>query len=168
MNLLTRFKDVRFIGRTLARFKMGMAYYAVAMSSVTAVMTFKTAFPSIDFWYIFPIVPVFIIGAVLLGYYLDTSNISTIDTRKTNETTHRFLLTSDVKAQEFQILQTQVILQALSDLNNKKDIDVDLINQKYVEYIQKWKQPDNINEMVNIRINQKKRTRNIKKKQEKT
>ena len=120
-----------------------MSYYAVGMSSITAVMTFKTAFPTVEFWWIAILVPVAIIGAVLLGYYLDKSNVSTLDMRKTNETTHRFLLTSDQKSQEFQMIQTETLLQALAQLSKQEEIDLNLLKDKYSEYHSKWKSPKN-------------------------
>ncbi len=141
MKFLKKIRDVGFIGRTLSRFKIGMGYYAVIMSSITAVMTFKTAFPSLEFWYIFLLVPIMVIGTVLLGYYLDKSNISTLDMRTSNEISHRFLLTSDKKSQEFQLIQTEVIIEALAALSQKKDVDIELLHKKYQNYYQKWKDP---------------------------
>ncbi|MHA1672231.1 MAG: hypothetical protein ACTSYI_01260 [Promethearchaeota archaeon] len=131
-----------FIGRQLSRFKLGMSYLTLAMSSITAVMTTKEAYGSIQIETILLIlVPIALIGTITLGYALDRLDISTQDQRKSNEMTHRFLLTSDVKNQEFQLLQTNILLQALQAMKDKQDIDIDGLLGSYQDYLAKWQSP---------------------------
>ncbi|MHA1777033.1 MAG: hypothetical protein DRO88_03795 [Promethearchaeia archaeon] len=132
-----------FIGRQLSRFKLGMSYLTLAMSSITAVMTTKFAYDSISIWIILAVlVPVAFVGTILLGYFLDKLDISTQDQRKSNEMTHRFLLTSDIKNQEFQLLQTKMLLKALQNIKENRDININEIMQDYEHYLEKWKSPE--------------------------
>ena len=125
-----------FIGRQLSRFKLGMSYLTLAMSSITAVMTTKFAYDSISIWIILAVlVPVAFVGTILLGYFLDKLDISTQDQRKSNEMTHRFLLTSDIKNQEFQLLQTKMLLKALQNIKENRDININEIMQDYSSLI---------------------------------
>ncbi|MCF2140676.1 MAG: hypothetical protein K9W44_11535 [Candidatus Lokiarchaeota archaeon] len=132
-----------FIGRQLSRFKLGMSYLTLGMSSITAVMTTKYAYDSISIWLILAVlVPIALIGTILLGYFLDKLDITTQDQRKSNEMTHRFLLTSDLKNQEFQLLQTKILLMALQNVKDKKDIDIERLMDEYQIYLDKWKSPE--------------------------
>lgn len=136
--------NASFIGRQLSRFKLGMSYLTLGMSSITAVMTTKYAYDSISIWLILAVlVPIALVGTIFLGYIMDKMDISTQDQRKSNEMTHRFLLTSDIKNQEFQLLQTKMLLKAMQDLKENKDIDIDALMDEYQHYLDKWKSPDN-------------------------
>ncbi|WP_457558986.1 hypothetical protein [Candidatus Harpocratesius sp.] len=120
-----------------------MSYLTLGMSSITAVMTTKYAYDSLSIWLILAVlVPVALIGTILLGYFLDKLDISTQDQRKSNEMTHRFLLTSDIKNQEFQLLQTKILLMALQNIKDKKDIDIQRLMDEYTIYLDKWKSPE--------------------------
>lgn len=130
-----------FIGRQLSRFKMSMAYVALAMSSTTAAMTIAIRFPDFPWYWILILSPALIFLAIMFGYYLDRLNISTQDQRKSNEMTHRYLLTSDFKSQEFHLTQTKMLLTAIAKYQKKEEIDVDEIMQMYQEYQRKWSSP---------------------------
>ncbi|MHA1521208.1 MAG: hypothetical protein ACTSRK_13575 [Promethearchaeota archaeon] len=131
-----------FIGRQLSRFKLGMSYLTLAMSSITAVMTTKEVYGSIQIEIILAIlVPIALVGTIMLGYFLDRKDITTQDQRKTNEMTHRFLLTSDIKNQEFQLLQTQILLKALQSMKDSQDINIESLMDSYKDYLAKWQSP---------------------------
>jgi hypothetical protein len=55
---------------------------------------------------------------------------------------HRFLNTGDLKTQEFQLLQTEILIGALQSIQQGKDYDFQIIRKKYDEYFLKWKPPE--------------------------
>ncbi len=84
-----------------------------------------------------------LLGVTLwLGYYMDKHNIIAQDSLKTADMASRYLNTGDVKAQEFQLLQTEILLDALQALQDKHPIDASALRQKYENYVQKWKSQD--------------------------
>lgn len=132
-----------FIGRQLSRFKLGMSYLTLGMSSITAVMTTKEVYGDLQIETILAILlPVAVFGTIMLGFFLDKFNISSQDQLKSNEMTHRFLLTSDIKTQEFQMLQTKMLLAALQNLKDGRDINSGELLSMYDDYLLKWKSPD--------------------------
>jgi len=88
------------------------------------------------------IFPFLLLGAFIIGYFLDIYNINTMDILKSNEITHRFLTTSDIKTQEFQLLQTEIILEAIKAIQENKKLDPNDLLKKYENYYRKWKSPD--------------------------
>ncbi|MHA1584094.1 MAG: hypothetical protein ACTSWL_02475 [Promethearchaeota archaeon] len=142
MKLLEKVKKSDYVGKNLSRFKMGMSYYTLFMSTVTAAMTMKFVYEDIQLEWIILAVPVLLIGTVFLGYFLDRMNVSTQDQRKSNEMTHRFLLTSDLKSQQFQMMQTQILLQAMQDLKNGNDVRLKSLEDAYKKYRENWKAPE--------------------------
>ncbi len=87
--------------------------------------------------------PVLLVATLWLGFYMDKHNIIAQDSLKTADMANRFLNTGDVKAQEFQLLQTEILLEALQALQDKRPIDAAALRQKYETYMQKWKSPQN-------------------------
>lgn len=65
-----------------------------------------------------------------------------MDSLKSNEMVHRFLNTGDLKTQEFQMLQTEILIGALQTIQQGKEYDFQNIRQKYDAYFQKWKPPE--------------------------
>jgi hypothetical protein len=65
-----------------------------------------------------------------------------MDILKSNEITHRYLTTNDIKTQEFQLLQTEIILEAIQAIQDKKKLDPKDLLKKYGDYYQKWKSPE--------------------------
>ena len=142
INISRKTLSSTFIGRQLSRFKLGMSYLTLAMSSITAVMVTKEVYSTIEIELILAILlPIALVGTIFLGYFLDRLDISTQDQIKSNEMANRFLLTSDVKSQEFQLLQTQILLQALQALKDRQDIDIEKLMGSYQDYLAKWKSP---------------------------
>ena len=119
---------------------MGMGYYTLAMSTITAAMLLKTNY-DIEIEWIIAVIPILFLATILLGYLLDTLNINTQDNRKSNEMTHRFLLKSDLKSQEFQLMQTRFLIEALQAMKEGKDIDLSILDEKYLQYQKNWKAP---------------------------
>ena len=138
---LKKFRNSNFIGTQLSRFKMGMGYYSMIMSTVSALMLIKTAYPSFQFEHIALLLPLPVFATLYIGYFMDKKNINTMDTMKSNEMAHRFLLKSDVKSQEFQLMQTKLLMTALKSLKDENTVDLDSIEKKYDEYRSKWKSP---------------------------
>jgi uncharacterized protein (DUF2235 family) len=141
INFLKRFKSSNFIGTQLSRFKMAMGYYALIVSTISAIMLVKTAYPSFEIEWIIMVFPVPVLITWIIGYYLDKKNINTMDSIKSNEMVHRFLMTSDLKAQEFQLMQTELLLNALKSMKDGTEIETNSIQEKYQEYVKKWKSP---------------------------
>ena len=139
--IMKRVKTAQFIGKQLSRLKMGQSYYSIAVSTVSAISLISLAF-RITFWMLIIIFPFLLLGAFIIGYFLDIYNINTMDTLKSNEITQRFLTTSDIKTQEFQLLQTEIILEAIRAIQENKKLDPNELLKKYDNYYRKWKSPD--------------------------
>jgi len=139
--IIKRVKTAQFIGKQLSRLKMGQSYYSIAVSTVSAISLISLAF-RITFWMLIIIFPIILLGAFIIGYFLDIYNINTMDILKSNEITHRFLTTSDMKNQEFQLLQTEIILEAIKAIQEDKTLDPNVLLEKYENYYRKWKSPD--------------------------
>ncbi|WP_371806040.1 hypothetical protein [Candidatus Lokiarchaeum ossiferum] len=138
-----------FIGKQISRFKLAMSYLTLAMTSITALMLVKAEY-EIQIEYIIAFVPLLVLITIFAGYLLDKWNISTQDQRKSNEMTHRFLLTSDMKGQQFALTQTKMLLMGLQSIKEGKDLDIDGIMATYEEYLKKWSSPDSKNLVPNI------------------
>ncbi|MFX1570765.1 MAG: hypothetical protein ACFFCV_20700 [Promethearchaeota archaeon] len=139
--IIKRVKTAQFIGRQLSRLKMGQSYYSIAVSTVSAISLISLAF-RITFWMLIIVFPIILLGAFIIGYFLDIYNINTMDTLKSNEITHRFLTTSDMKNQEFQLLQTEIILEAIKAIQEDEKLDPNVLLEKYKNYYRKWKSPE--------------------------
>jgi hypothetical protein len=132
-----------YIGKQLSRFKNAMSYLTLAMTAITAFNTTKLIYPLIQLsWFVLAL-PFIILATILFGFFLDRLNISTHDQRKSNEMTHRFLLTSDIKSQQFQLVQTKMLLNALKAMKDGEEINIDEIMKSYDEYLLTWKSPEN-------------------------
>ncbi|TFF89873.1 MAG: hypothetical protein EU548_05895 [Promethearchaeota archaeon] len=131
-------KSSRFLGKQLSRLKMGQSYYSILTSTVSAISLASLAF-QINFLWLIMVFPFLILCTYLIGYYLDIKNVNTIDQLKSNEMTHRFLNTSDIKSQEFQLLITEMLIRALQ---KGETFDSSVLREKYEEYKKKWKSPD--------------------------
>jgi hypothetical protein len=141
-NVVKRVKSAHFIGRQLSRLKLGQSYYAIAVSSVSAISLISLAF-EISFWMLIVIFPVLLLGTFVIGYFMDIYNINTMDKLKSNEIGNRFLTTSDLKSQEFQLLQTEIVLEALKAIQEERQLDPKDLLKKYDLYYRKWKSPYN-------------------------
>ena len=139
-NVVKRVKSAHFIGRQLSRLKLGQSYYAIAVSSVSAISLISLAF-EISFWMLIVIFPVLLLGTFVIGYFMDIYNINTMDKLKANEIGNRFLTTSDLKSQEFQLLQTEIVLEALKAIQEERQLDPKDLLRKYDLYYRKWKSP---------------------------
>lgn len=139
--IIKRVKTAQFIGKQLSRLKMGQSYYSIAVSTVSAISLISLAF-RITFWMLIIVFPILLLGAFIIGYFLDIYNINTMDTLKSNEITHRFLTTADMKNQEFQLLQTEIMLEAIQAIQDNRKLDPNDLLKKYKTYYEKWKSPD--------------------------
>lgn len=139
-NMVKRVKSAHFIGRQLSRLKLGQSYYSIAVSSVSAISLISLAF-EISFWMLIVIFPVLLLGTFVIGYFMDIYNINTMDKLKANEIGNRFLTTSDLKNQEFQLLQTEIVLEALKAIQEERQLDPKDLLKKYDLYFRKWKSP---------------------------
>ena len=139
-NVVKRVKSAHFIGRQLSRLKLGQSYYAIAVSSVSAISLISLAF-EISFWMLIVIFPVLLLGTFVIGYFMDIYNINTMDKLKANEIGNRYLTTSDLKSQEFQLLQTEIVLEALKAIQVERQLDPKDLLKKYDLYFRKWNSP---------------------------
>ena len=139
-NVVKRVKSAHFIGRQLSRLKMGQSYYSIAVSSVSAISLISLAF-EISFWMLIVVFPILLLGTFVIGYFMDIYNINTMDKLKANEIGNRYLTTSDMKSQEFQLLQTEIVLEALKAIQEKQQLDPKDLLKKYDLYFRKWKAP---------------------------
>jgi len=141
-NVVKRVKSAHFIGRQLSRLKLGQSYYSIVVSSVSAISLISLAF-EINFWMLILLFPVLLLGTFVIGYFMDIYNINTMDKLKANEIGNRYLTTSDLKSQEFQLLQTEIVLEALKAIQEKQQLDPKDLLKKYDLYFRKWKSPYN-------------------------
>ena len=139
-NIVKRVKSAHFIGRQLSRLKLGQSYYGIAVSTVSAISLISLAF-EINFWMLILVFPVLLLGAFIIGYFMDIYNINTMDSLKANEIGNRYLTTSDIKGQEFQLLQTEIVLEALKAVQEKRQLDPKDLLKKYDLYFRKWNSP---------------------------
>ena len=139
-NVVKRVKSAHFIGRQLSRLKLGQSYYAIVVSSVSAISLISLAF-EITIWLLIFIFPILLLSTFVIGYFMDIYNINTMDKLKANEIGNRYLTTSDIKGQEFQLLQTEIVLEALKAIQEKRQLDPKDLLKKYDLYFRKWKSP---------------------------
>ena len=138
--VIKKVRSAYFIGRQLSRLKMGQSYYSIAVSTVSAISLISLAF-EISFWMLIIFFPILLLGTFLIGYFMDIYNINTMDKLKANEIGNRYLTTSDLKSQEFQILQTEIFLEALKAIQEDRQLDPKDLLKKYDLYFRKWKSP---------------------------
>jgi len=74
---------------------------------------------------------------------MDIYNINTMDRLKSDEVGNRYLTTGDLKSQEFQLLQTEIVLEALKAIQEDQQLDPKDLLKKYDLYFRKWKSPYN-------------------------
>ena len=141
-NVVKRVKSAHFIGRQLSRLKLGQSYYAIVVSSVSAISLISLAF-EITFWMLILAFPILLLSTFIIGYFMDIYNINTMDKLKANEIGNRYLTTSDIKSQEFQLLQTEIVLEALKAIQEESRLDPKELLKKYDLYFRKWKSPYN-------------------------
>jgi len=139
-NVVKRVKSAHFIGRQLSRLKLGQSYYSIVVSSVSAISLISLAF-QITIWMLILAFPILLLGTFTIGYFMDIYNINTMDTLKANEIGNRYLTTSDMKSQEFQLLQTEIVLEALKAIQEERQLDPKDLLKKYDLYFRKWKSP---------------------------
>ncbi len=139
-NVVKRVKSAHFIGRQLSRLKLGQSYYAIVVSSVSAISLISLAF-EITFWMLILAFPILLLSTFIIGYFMDIYNINTMDKLKANEIGNRYLTTSDMKGQEFQLLQTEIVLEALKAIQEERQLDPKDLLKKYDIYFRKWKSP---------------------------
>ncbi|MCK4383467.1 MAG: hypothetical protein KAW66_09265 [Candidatus Lokiarchaeota archaeon] len=139
-NVIKRVKSAHFIGRQLSRLKLGQSYYSIVVSTVSAISLISLAF-EISFWMLLFTFPVLLFGTFVIGYFMDIYNINTMDKLKANEIGNRYLTTSDIKSQEFQLLQTEIVLEALKAIQEDRQLDPKDLLKKYDLYFRKWKSP---------------------------
>ena len=136
--MIERMKSSPFMGRQLSRLKLGQSYYAIIISTVNAISLVSLAF-SLSAWYMILTFPLLLMGAFGIGLYLDKYNITSEDALKSNEMINRYLNTGDIKNQEFQLLQTTILLQSLKAWSRKDEFDAEKeLEDAYHQYLDKW------------------------------
>ena len=61
-----------------------------------------------------------------------------MDQMKSVEMSQRFLNIANLKTQEFDLLQTEIILKGLESLREGKPVDFSELKTRYEEYRKKW------------------------------
>ncbi|KKM97559.1 hypothetical protein LCGC14_1166820 [marine sediment metagenome] len=134
---IKRIKSSSFLGKQLSRLRMGQSYYTIITSTISAIALVSLAF-HINIWITILTFPLLLVITFAIGYYLDIRNVRSIDSLKSIEMTQRFLNKGDLKSQEFQIMQTAIIIEAI---RKGKDFDPKILWERYEEYKKKWKSP---------------------------
>lgn len=146
---MNKTKLSQFIGRQLSRLKAGQTYYMIAVSTMTALGILNIAFPSIDFWIFIILFPIVLFGAYLMGYFLDKSNVLTMDQQKTIEMTHRYLNTADLKEYEFWFVIITAIFKWIESIQKEKPINFEELKNEYDKFFKKWSPPEDKNSKIN-------------------
>ncbi|MBY9017352.1 MAG: hypothetical protein KGD66_00830 [Candidatus Lokiarchaeota archaeon] len=141
-NVIKRVRSANFIGRQLSRLKLGQSYYSIAVSTVSAISLISLAF-DITIWMLIIVFPILLLSTFIIGYFMDIYNINTMDRLKADEVGNRYLTTGDLKNQEFQLLQTEIVLEALKAMQEDHKLDPGDLLKKYDLYFRKWKSPYN-------------------------
>lgn len=127
----------RFVGKQLSRLKMAQTYYSIVTSTINTVSLISIAF-KVDLILLWILFPFLLASTWVVGYYMDRKNVMTEDTLLQNDMANRFMSTSDIKAQEFQALQTEALMDALESMRLGKPVDKTVFKRKYDEYVKKW------------------------------
>ena len=138
---MKKIKISQFIGRQLSRLKAGQSYYTIVMSTVSAFSLVSFAFPNINFLILIILFPLIFLGAFFVGYFMDKSNVVTMDQQKTIEMTHRYLNTADYKLNDFHITIMRVMGKWIKSIQNKETIDENILDNEINDYRKRWKQP---------------------------
>ncbi|MHA1104384.1 MAG: hypothetical protein ACTSPN_01550 [Promethearchaeota archaeon] len=141
-NVIKRVRSAHFIGRQLSRLRLGQSYYSIAVSTVSAISLISLAF-EITIWMLIFFFPILLLSTFIIGYFMDIYNINTMDKLKSDEVGNRYLTTGDLKNQEFQLLQTEIVLEALKAIQEDSKLDPKDLLKKYDLYFRKWKSPYN-------------------------
>lgn len=136
-----KIKISRFVGRQLSRLKAGQTYYMIVVSTMTALGIINIAFPQIDTWILIILFPFILFGAFVIGYIMDKSNVTTMDYHKSIEMTQRYLTILDFKNNDFRMLQMEVLFEWMKSLKENNPLDLDILKEKYKEFLKKWNQP---------------------------
>ena len=137
---MKKIKISQFIGKQLSRLKAGQTYYAIVVSTISALSLVSMAF-RVDILMLVFLFPAILFGAFLIGLFMDKSNVTTMDQMKTIEMTFRYLNIADFKNNDFRMLQMEIMFEWLNSINDKKPLDQNILKEKYKEFLKKWDQP---------------------------
>ncbi len=127
-----------FIGRQLSRLRLGQTYYSIIITTVGTISLVSLAF-HIDFSVLIILFPIILFGAFMIGMILDKWDISSLDYRKTNEMSSRYMNTTDKKNFEFQSLQTEILVEVLKKIGKNEKVDFeDILKDKKENFYKKW------------------------------
>lgn len=111
---------------------MGQTYYSIIISTMSAISLITIAF-QLDLWLLILVFPIILVGTFVIGYFLDKKNINLEDYRKQVEMQARKLNVADLKGQEFQLIQTLLIIKAL-----RENISEERLVSEYEKYKARW------------------------------
>ena len=138
---MKKYKLSKFIGKQLSRLRVGQSYYVIVVSTITALGIINLAFPEINVLLLIILFPCIFFGTFFLGYIMDKSNIKALDYRKTTEMSARYLNASDLKNNDFRILQMEVMFEWLKSIQENKQLDFNILKEKYKRFFKEWSPP---------------------------
>ena len=121
----------QFIGKQLSRLKAGQSYYMIIVSTITALGILDIAFEGISTWLFIILFPFVLFCAYLIGYFMDKSNVVTMDQQKTIEMAHRYLTKADYKMNEFRIVLIKVLFKWLESTQKGEPINYEEFDDEY-------------------------------------
>ena len=139
--MIKKRKISQFIGRQLSRIKAGQSYYMIFIGTVTAISVFSFAF-QLNPWIMFMLIPSALFLVLFIGYFMDKSNVVTMDQLKTFEMTHRYLNTADMKNNEFRFLLIETLGEWMKAFQENRPIDLGLLKKKNDKFKEKWNPPE--------------------------
>ena len=137
-----------FVGRQLSRLKMGLIYYTMIMGTFTALSVVKMAFPDLSTWVVFALSPLAFVGAFLVGYIMDKSNVITSDYQKTLDMQHRYMNITDRKNNDFRMVMMKGMESWFKSIQDGTPINSDVLDEKNKKFLEKWS-PKNGDETAN-------------------
>lgn len=138
---MKKIKISYFIGKQLSRLKLGQSYYSIIVSSITALTLVSLVFPEISIIFIITFFPCIFFCTFIIGYFMDKSNIITMDQIRTVDMTHRYLNVADFKNNDFRILVMKTFFEWIKSIQENKPINFDNFKKEYNKFLKKWNPP---------------------------
>ena len=139
---MRKIKMSQLIGRQLSRLQLGQSYYILIMSTMSALSLISIAFPTINILILIITFPLILLGAFIVGYLLDKTNVTTMDKIKTIEMSARYLNTVDYKNNDFRILQMKSLFRWMKAIQENKPLDFDETEKDLKDFNKKWTPPE--------------------------
>lgn len=128
----------RFVGRQISRLKYAKDYLLIISNLVSMLSLLTIAFDLTLFHFLL-LVPIILLISFGFGYLLDKYNVFTYDLQASVNIQHRKYNNFDQKNQEFQLIQTKILLRAFKNPDLLGETLERELDQKFEAYLERWK-----------------------------